>query len=61
MGTEEDRLLQHLTINGIIAPFVTDHYRAGVQTSRINYESIEFNRLIPETLFAKPANIKALK
>ena len=60
-ATEEDRLLQQLTINGIIAPFVIDHYRAGVQTSRINYESIEFNRPIPDSLFARPANVKAIK
>lgn len=60
-ATEEDRLLQHLSINGIIAPFVIDHYRAGVQTSRINYETVEFNRPIPDSLFARPANVKAIK
>ncbi|HEX8844134.1 MAG TPA: hypothetical protein VF791_05795 [Pyrinomonadaceae bacterium] len=58
---EEDRMAQHVKIGGIIAPFVIDHYRAGVQTSRINYQSIEFNSPMPDTLFARPANAKAVK
>jgi hypothetical protein len=58
---EEDRMAQHVTVGGIIAPFVVDHYSAGVQTSRINYQSIEFNAPVPDTLFARPANAKAVK
>jgi hypothetical protein len=58
---EEDRLAQYIAVGGINAPFVVDHYRAGVQTSRINYESIEFNVPVAETLFARPANAKAVK
>jgi hypothetical protein len=58
---EEDRLAQFLNVDGITTPFVIDHFRAGVQTSRINYQSVEYNRPVPETLFAKPANVKALK
>jgi hypothetical protein len=58
---EEDHLAQFLNVDGITTPFVIDHFRAGVQTSRINYQSVEYNRPIPETLFAKPANVKALK
>jgi hypothetical protein len=58
---EEDRLAQFLNVEGITTPFVIDHFRAGVQTSRINYQSVEYNRPIAETLFAKPANAKALK
>jgi outer membrane lipoprotein-sorting protein len=42
-------------------PFTIDHYRDGVQTSRVNYESIEFNPAIPDALFAKPTNPKAIK
>ena len=45
----------------VSAPFVIDHFRNGVQTSRINYESIEFNKPLADSLFAKPANIKAIK
>ncbi len=58
---EEDRLAKPITVDGITAPWVIDHYVNGVQTSRINYESIEYNKPIPESLFAKPENIKAIK
>lgn len=59
--SEEDRLAKPITIAGITAPWVVDHYINGVQTSRISYESLEYNQLLPDSLFAKPANIKALK
>ncbi len=59
--TEEDRLAKPITIDGITAPWVIDHYINGVQTSRISYESIEYNRPLADSLFAKPANIKSLK
>ncbi len=58
---EEDRLAQPITIDGVTAPWVIDHFVAGKQTSRINYESIEYNKPIPDSLFTKPANIKGLK
>jgi hypothetical protein len=58
---EEDRLYKPITIEGIVAAYVIDHFRNGVQTSRINYESVEFNKTVPDSLFAKPANIKAVK
>lgn len=58
---EEDRFLRHMTFAGVTVPFVIDHYRAGVQTSRINYDSVEFNQPAPDSLFAKPANAKAVK
>ena len=59
--TEEDRFFKPVAIAGVSAPFVIDHFRNGVQTSRINYESIEFNKPLADSLFAKPANIKAIK
>lgn len=59
--TEEDRFFKPLAVSGVSAPFVIDHFRNGVQTSRINYESIEFNKPLVDSLFAKPANIKAVK
>jgi hypothetical protein len=59
--TEEDRLAKPITIAGITAPWVIDHFINGVQTSRIGYESVEYNTPLAETLFAKPANIKSLK
>jgi len=58
---EEDRMAQHVKIDGVTAPFVIDHYSAGAQTSRINYQSLEFNTPIADTLFARPANAKAVK
>jgi hypothetical protein len=58
---EEDRLGKPITVQGITAPWVVDHYINGVQTSRISYESLEFNQPLPDSLFTKPANIKAIK
>jgi hypothetical protein len=58
---EEDRLATPISIDGITAPWVIDHYIAGKQSSRITYESIEYNRPISDSLFTKPASIKGLK
>ena len=58
---EEDRLQKPITIDGVITPFVIDHFRNGIQTSRINYESAEYNKPLADSLFAKPASIKAVK
>lgn len=58
---EEDHLAQHVTVDGIVVPFIIDHFRGGEQSSRVNYESIEFNRPIDENFFARPANAKAIK
>jgi hypothetical protein len=58
---EEDRYAQFLNIQGARFPFVIDHYRAGVQSSRVNYETVEFNKPVPDSLFAKPADVKAIK
>ncbi len=58
---EEDRLHKPITIDGVTASFIIDHYRNGVQTSRIAYDTVEYNKPIADSLFTKPANIKALK
>lgn len=58
---EEDRLAKPITVDGVTAPWIIDHYVNGIQTSRINYESIEYNKPLPDTLFAKPENVKAIK
>jgi hypothetical protein len=58
---EEDRYAQFVEVGGIKAPFIIDRFTNGVQSSRINYESIEYNRSIPDSIFAKPANPKELK
>ena len=59
--TEEDRLAKPVNIGGVTAAFVVDHFINGIQTSRINYESIEFNRPLADSLFVKPENAKAVK
>lgn len=58
---EEDRFAQFIAIQGVMVPFIVDHFRNGVQSSRINYQSVEINRPIPDSLFARPANAKAVK
>lgn len=58
---EEDQLLSPITVQSVTAPWVIDHYIAGRQSSRISYESIEYNRPVPDSLFTKPATIKGLK
>ena len=59
--SEEDHLAQHVMVNGILASFIIDHFRNGVQSSRINYESIEFNRPVADDLFTRPASAKEVK
>ncbi len=59
--TEEDRYAQFVEIQGIKTPFIIDHFSGGVQTSRVNYESVEFNKIIPDSIFAKPTSPKELK
>jgi hypothetical protein len=58
---EEDRLYKPITIDGVVIPYVIDHFRNGIQTSRIGYESVELNKPLPDSLWVKPANIKAVK
>ncbi|CAN5885753.1 hypothetical protein BH18ACI4_BH18ACI4_11720 [soil metagenome] len=59
--TEEDRLARLISNDGVTAAFVVDHFINGKQTSRINYDSIEFNRPLAASLFAKPENAKSVK
>jgi hypothetical protein len=59
--TEQDVLAKMITVDGVTAPWVIDHFVNGVQTSRVNYESIEYNKPLPDSLFAKPDNIKSIK
>lgn len=61
MVEEEDRYAQFIAVGAVRAPFIIDHYRAGVQSSRVNYDRVEFNRAVSDTLFAKPADSKKVK
>src|SRR6476660_1071905 len=47
---EEDRLHKLITIDGITAPFIIDHYRNKVQTSRIAYDTVEYNKPVADAL-----------
>ena len=58
---EEDRYAQFIDVNGVKAAFIIDRFTGGAQASRINYESIELNLNIPDSAFAKPANVKDAK
>lgn len=51
---EEDRYAQFLDSGGIKAAYIVDRFSDGKQASRINYESIEFNKNINDSWFAKP-------
>jgi hypothetical protein len=59
--TEEDRLEKPITIDGVTAPWVIDHFVNGTQITRINYESIQYNQTLADSLFAKPDNVKSIK
>jgi hypothetical protein len=58
---EEDHYAQFVETDGIKAPYIIDHLINGIPTSRINYESLEFNKQVSESVFAKPSNPKELK
>lgn len=58
---EEDRYAQFIDVDGVKAAFIIDRFTAGSQSSRINYESIELNKSVPDSVFAKPANAKDAK
>ena len=45
----------------LLERIVVDHFVNGKQISRINYESVQYNQMFPDNLFAKPADVKAIK
>ncbi|MBV9241207.1 MAG: hypothetical protein JO314_04280 [Acidobacteria bacterium] len=55
---DEDRYAQFVDINGIKAPFIIDHFTDGEPVSRINYDSVDFNKSISPAIFTKPSNAK---
>lgn len=59
--TEEDRFFKFITIDGVNAPYVIDHFINDHQSTRINYDTIQYNQKLADSLFAKPENIKAIK
>jgi len=59
--TEEDRYAQFVDVGGIRSPFIIDRFTNKLPSSRINYESVEYNKAIPDSIFAKPTDPKSLK
>lgn len=59
--TEEDRILRFIPVNGVNAQWIIDHFVNDQQTSRINYESVQYNQPFADTLFAKPDSVKSIK
>ena len=59
--TEEDRVMRFIAVDGVQAPWIIDRFVNGKQTSRINYESVQYNQQFADSLFAKPDNVKAIK
>lgn len=59
--TEEDRYAQFVDFGGIKAPLIIDRFTNGKHSSRINYESIEFNKPVDNSIFTMPATAKEAK
>lgn len=59
--TEEDRYAQFVDVGGIRSPFIIDRFTNKLPSSRINYESVEYNKAIPDSIFTKPTDPKSLK
>jgi hypothetical protein len=59
--TEEDQLFKFIAIDGVTAPWVIDHFVNGKQATRINFESLQYNQPLPDSLFAKPEDVKKIK
>jgi hypothetical protein len=59
--SEEDQLLKFITVQGITAPWVVDHFVNGKQVTRINYEDIKYNQPVDDALFSKPTDVKKIK
>ncbi len=57
----EDRYAQFVDIGGIRAPYIVDRFTNGVHMSRINFESIQYNRPVADSIFAKPDSVKSLR
>jgi hypothetical protein len=58
---EEDRYAQFANVQGVLVPFIIDHFINGSQTSRINYLNVELNKNVPDSIFNKPTEVKELK
>ena len=58
---EEDRYAQFIEFQGVSTPMVVDHFIKDEHSSRINYEKVEFNKTIPDSIFKQPNSPKEVK
>jgi hypothetical protein len=58
---EEDRYAQFIDVDGIKTPLIIDRFTDGKPASRINYDTVVFNKAIPDSIFAKPSSPKEAK
>lgn len=58
---QETRYNQYVDYDGVKFPNIVDFFRDNVQTGRVNYQLIKLNTQVTDELFAKPANVKAVK
>ncbi|MBI1762473.1 MAG: hypothetical protein HYR56_13655 [Acidobacteria bacterium] len=61
LSKREVRYFQYINYGGIKFPNIVDFYKDGIQESRINYQAVQPDAPVPDELFAKPANVKAIK
>ncbi|MCG3159942.1 MAG: hypothetical protein JMDDDDMK_00968 [Acidobacteria bacterium] len=57
----ETRYFQYIDYDGVKFPNIVDYYRDGVQSSRVNIQSVKLNAPVSDELFTKPASVKAIK
>jgi hypothetical protein len=58
---DEDRYAQYIEVSGIRSPFIIDRFSNDKHVSRINYESVEYNKRVPDDIFLKPTNPRELR
>ena len=58
---QETRYNQYVDYDGVKFPNIVDFFRDNVQMGRVNYQLIKLNTQVTDELFAKPANVKAVK
>lgn len=57
----EVRYFRWVDFGGIKFATIQDSYRNGKQTARVSFDTVSFNVIVPDKLFAKPSNIKEVK
>jgi hypothetical protein len=57
----EVRYFQYVDYDGVKFPNIVDVFRDGVQTVRVNIQSIKLNTQVSDGLFVKPASAKEIK